>query len=131
MASEAQPERWEGFPPADMAKAWEKAYPGSAEKMFVEAIRSVRDQRRLAWAQVCVEGLSTLFAGGTVVLFVWLARYFVDHGAPVEGAVVVGAGLAALVGVFLGRRAATTRGSGKAGFHDVASSGETSTASGA
>jgi hypothetical protein len=39
----------------------------------------------------------------TVVLFVWLAKYYADHHAATQGAAIIGA-LAAVVTAFIGGR---------------------------
>jgi hypothetical protein len=105
VAGETQPGWWVKLPTAEKARAWESQYPGAAQLMLNEALKNVRHERRLGWAQVFIQLLTVLFAGGSVVLFVWLAKYFVDHGAPTQGAAIVGTGLAALVGTFVGREA--------------------------
>jgi hypothetical protein len=69
------------LPPAEKARIWEKAAPGSAAKILEQTDRQVRHMRRMARAKLW---LSTFTAAGalvTVVLFVWLAKYYVDHGA--------------------------------------------------
>lgn len=59
--------------------------------------------RRLAWAKIVLTGLGIICGFATVVLFVWLARYYVNDHAPVEGATIIGS-LAAVVAVFVGGR---------------------------
>jgi hypothetical protein len=63
----------------------------------------------MATAQVGVRVLLILCAFSSVVLFVWLATYFVNHHAATQGAVIVGTGLASLVGAFLGKDAIAKR----------------------
>lgn len=100
---------WAGLPPHEQAAAWEKRVPGSARIMFDEVQRLNRHKRRIAVAQIGVQVFLIVCAFSSVVLFVWLATYFVNHHAPTQGAVVVGTGLASLVGVFLGKGAISKR----------------------
>lgn len=72
--------------------------------MFRLQVVHVRHRRRLAWAQICIQVLRLVFAAGATALLVWLAKYYVDRGAPTQGAGIVGAGLAAVVAAFLGDR---------------------------
>ena len=94
---------WSELPPLSQAKAWEKELPGSAKIVFEEVQRTARHKRRIAIAEVAARILLIVCAFSSVVLFAWLATYFVNHNAPTQGAVVVGAGLASLVGAFLGK----------------------------
>lgn len=100
---------WSELPPDEQASAWEKSVPGSAKIMFEEVQRKARHNRRMAVAQIAVRVLLIICAFSSVVLFVWLATYFVSHHAPTQGAAVVGVGLASLVGTFLGRDAISKR----------------------
>ena len=59
--------------------------------------------RRIAWAKVGLTVLGIACGFVTVLLFVWLARYYADHHAPAEGATIIGS-LAAIVAVFVGGR---------------------------
>ena len=100
---------WSELPPDAQAAAWEEKVPGSARLMFEEVQRKARHARRMAVALVCLRVLLILCAFGSVVLFVWLATYFVNHDDPTQGAAIVGAGLATLVGAFLGQDAISRR----------------------
>lgn len=102
-------EVWSGLPPREQAAAWEKQVPGSARIMLEEVRRLNRHKRRIAVAQIGVQVLLIVCAFSSVILFVWLATYFVNHHAPTQGAIVVGAGLVSLVGAFLGRGAISKR----------------------
>jgi len=109
MASNAESSPWGAIPAAKMAQAWEKVVPNSAERILDEALKNVARERRLAWAQVALQGLTLLLVGGSVASFVWLAKYYVDHGAPTQGATIVCTGLVALVGALLGRKVVADR----------------------
>lgn len=109
MGSEAGARSWEELPAADMASAWEKLVPNSAERILAEALRNVARERRLAWAQVTIQAFTLLIVGGSVAAFIWLAKYYVDRDAPTQGAAIVCTGLVALVGALLGRQAVARR----------------------
>lgn len=108
-ASDAPQSWWAQLPPAEKAKAWEKVCPGSASVIIDEVVKRARHERRLAVAQIALQCIRLLFAGASVVLFAWLAKYFVDHGAATQGAGILVAGLVALVGAFLGQKAITEK----------------------
>jgi hypothetical protein len=106
---------YEGLPAAEKVQAWEAVQQGAAQ-ILLEEFRSARKhQRRLTWFREALSLLRIIFAFASVVLFVWLARYFVDQNAPTQGAALVGAGLAALVTAFLGQQIVAERGSRSSG----------------
>jgi len=87
---------------AEKAKEWESVAPGTATRLIDEFAATRKHKRRLAWSHEVLEILKLICAFGCVALFVWLAKYFVDHDAATQGAAIVGVGLAALVTAFLG-----------------------------
>jgi hypothetical protein len=99
---------WAELPPAEKARIWEKVAPGSAANILEQTGRQVRHVRRMAWARLWLSFFTAAGALTTVVLFVWLAKYYVDHGAPTQGAAIIGA-LAAVVTAFVGGRILTGR----------------------
>jgi hypothetical protein len=113
MASEASSDAWEALPTPKMAAAWEKVIPNSAERILEEALRNVSSERRLAWAQVCIQAATLLLIAGSVAAFVLLAKYYADRGAPTQGAAIVCTGLVALVGALLGRHVVSRREDGQ------------------
>jgi hypothetical protein len=94
---------WAELPPVEKAKLWEKVAPGSSTKILDQTYRQVRHVRRLAWARLALSAFTVASALTTVILFVWLAKYYVDHGAATQGAAIIGA-LAAVVTAFIGGR---------------------------
>jgi cyanate permease len=116
MTSEADPAEvtvvepvwWAELPPVEKARIWEKVAPGSAAKILEQTDRQVQHVRRMAWARLCLSVFTAASALATVVLFVWLAKYYVDHGAPTQGAAIIGA-LAAVVTAFVGGRILSDR----------------------
>lgn len=108
-APRGESQLWSGLPAEAKVREWENVVPGSAAILLKETRKQVRHMRRLAMAQVLVQLFPGICALASVVLFVWLARYFVNHNAPNQGAAVVGAGLVSLVATFLGRKAISER----------------------
>jgi hypothetical protein len=98
------PSWWAELPAIEKAKLWEKVAPGSASRMLDQTDRQVQHMRRLAWAKIAVSVLTILCAFASVVLFVWLATYYINRGAPTQGATIIAA-LAAVVAAFVGGRA--------------------------
>jgi cyanate permease len=92
---------WAELSPVEKARYWEKVAPGTAAKILDQTNQQVRHLRRLAWARLTLSAFTVVSALATVVLFVWLAKYYVDHGAGTQGAAIIGA-LAAVVTAFIG-----------------------------
>jgi hypothetical protein len=62
-----------------------------------------RHIRMLAWGQLALSGFKVFSALATVILFVWLAKYYADRNDATQGAAIIGA-LAAVVAAFIGSR---------------------------
>jgi cyanate permease len=117
MASETDPapvaSLWAALPPPEKARYWNKAVPGSAARIVEQTEQQVKHVRRMAWARLGLRVFTVASALAAVILFVWLAKYYADHGAPTQGAAIIGA-LAAVVTAIIGGRALTgKRGSGE------------------
>jgi hypothetical protein len=95
---------WAELPPVERARLWEKVAPGTAARILDQTDRQVRHARRLAWAKIALSAFSVTAALATVILFVWLAKYYADHNAATQGAAIIGA-LAAVVTAFISGRA--------------------------
>lgn len=95
---------WAELPPVERARLWEKVAPGTAGRILDQTDRQVRHARRLAWAKIALSAFTVASALVTVILFVWLAKYYADHNAATQGAAIIGA-LAAVVTAFIGGRA--------------------------
>jgi uncharacterized membrane protein len=94
---------WAELPPVEKARLWEKVAPGTAGRILDQTERQVRHARRLAWANIALSGFKVASAFATVILFVWLAKYYADHHDATQGAAIIGA-LAAVVTAFIGGR---------------------------
>jgi hypothetical protein len=113
---------WAELPPVEKARIWEKVAPGTAAKILEQTDRQVRHVRRLAWAQLALAAFKVFSALATVILFVWLAKYYADHNAATQGAAIIGA-LAAVVAAFIGGQVLSeTR---KSGDKNASPGGET------
>lgn len=89
--------------PVERARLWEKVAPGTAARILDQTDRQVRHARRQAWAKIALSAFTVASALVTVILFVWLAKYYADHNAATQGAAIIGA-LAAVVAAFIGGR---------------------------
>jgi cyanate permease len=69
-----------------------------------EIEREEKHRRRTEWAEPCTRVFGQLCAFGTVIVLAFLARYFVDHGAPTQGASIIITGAVSIVTVFLTNR---------------------------
>lgn len=99
----ASPTWWAELPAAEKAELWEKVVPGTGARIIDLTNQRVLHMQRLAWAKVGLAGLGIICGFGTVILFVWLARFYAEQHAAVEGATIIGS-LAAVVAVFVGGR---------------------------
>src|ERR1700730_3834459 len=105
---------WAELPAAEKAELWEKVVPGTGARIIDLTNKRVIHMQRLAWAKVGLAGLGIICGFGTVVLFVWLARFYAEQHAAAEGATII-ASLAAVVAVFVGGRIVRdARGAGSA-----------------
>jgi len=104
---------WAELPPVERARLWEKVAPGTAARILDQTDRQVRHARRLAWAKIGLSAFTVASALVTVILFVWLAKYYADHNAATQGAAIIGA-LAAVVTAFIGSRVISTKRSAEA-----------------
>ncbi|WP_067793903.1 hypothetical protein [Actinomadura formosensis] len=101
--------RWAELPPADVVEAWERLAPGTFARIMASIEQQEHDRRLqnrheriLDWIDVVFRAVGLLCAISAVVAFVFLARYFVDHGAATQAVGVLG-GAAGIVGVFVAR----------------------------
>jgi hypothetical protein len=84
--------------------AWEKAVPGSAERMLRQVEADYEHRRRMDVIEVRFRVLGVLFAASGITGVFWLAKYLIDHGAAEFGAGVFGASIATFAGLALRRR---------------------------
>jgi hypothetical protein len=98
----AIPARMVAMPTADEAKLWEKACPGSFNRIMCEIETAERHQRRTEIIELVSRIFGQICGFATVIVMALLARYFVDHGAPSQGAAIIVSGAAAtVVGIFV------------------------------
>jgi hypothetical protein len=95
---------YKALPPVKQAAAWEQVSEGMAKEMWAEACRESRHFRRLEWASIVLQYASLACGFGSVLVLAFLAKFFVDRGAPTQAAGIFGAGAASLVGLFITSR---------------------------
>ncbi|MDX3111116.1 hypothetical protein [Nonomuraea angiospora] len=86
------------------AEAWEKIKPGTLDqvlKLIEDADR--RDNQRY-WAEFWLRIAGTVCGLVFALSLCLLAKYFVDKGAPTQGAALFGVGAASMVTAFLTQR---------------------------
>jgi hypothetical protein len=89
-------------------KALEDTHPGAFELIWEEVTcegvhrRSLEQHRcRMEVAELGSRVFGQLCGLGSVVVLAVLAKYFVDHDAPTQGAAIIGSGAATIVGIFV------------------------------
>lgn len=95
---------WARLPLVEQAEKWNEIVPGSAERMVRQLETELAHRRRLDWIQVCFQGVGALLGAGATVGYLWLAKYYLDHGQGTAGAGILGSGAVAAAGLFVGRR---------------------------
>ncbi|MGW5456210.1 hypothetical protein [Nocardia sp. NPDC003979] len=98
--------RWADLPtPADL-KRWEAIRPGTVDRILTAVEQAERHDQRIRWAELGLRAFGTISGLTTVAIMALTAKHFVDHGAPLEGAGIIGAGSVSIVTAFitLGRR---------------------------
>jgi uncharacterized membrane protein len=96
-------------PTPTQAKQWEELAPGTFNRFMVEIEQEEKHRRCMESADFCSRIFGQVCAFGTVVVFAFLARYFVDHGAATQGASIIITGAVSIVTVFLTNRLARRR----------------------
>jgi hypothetical protein len=91
------------MPTAAQARQWEQACPGSFERIMREIETEERHRRRTELIELVSRIFGQVCAFGTVLVLVWLARYFADRGAPTQGAAIIVSGAVSLVAIFVGK----------------------------
>ncbi|MFI0742344.1 hypothetical protein ACH4PU_30360 [Streptomyces sp. NPDC021100] len=104
------------LPGADQAAVWERVVPGAGdrvlqlvEKDFERETEKHRQwcldrahERRMDLANLALRATGMVVGSGGVAGYLWVAKYFVDHGAAIPAAGMLGGGVAALAAAFLG-----------------------------
>lgn len=101
--------RWTDLPAADQARTWEQVSPGTFERIMAGVERAERHDRLMDWADLVLRLLGLASGFGAVAILGWTAMHFADQGAPTQGATIVGAGAASIIGAFLTVRRSRTR----------------------
>jgi uncharacterized membrane protein len=97
------------LPTPVQAKQWEEIAPGTFARLMAEVEREENHRRRMERAELRSRVLAQVCAFGTVMVLALLARYFVDHDAPTQGAAIIVTGAVSIVAVFLTGRLARRR----------------------
>jgi hypothetical protein len=96
---------WAKLPVVEQAERWEQLVPGTAERMIREVELGFAHERKMAWTQMVLQTLGAVLGSGTVLGYIWLAKYYLDHGEATAGAGILGTGAVAAAGVFVGWKA--------------------------
>lgn len=102
-------ELWQALPTPQKIEAYEKAYPGTTERMLRLAETRIQDSWRVARAQILMNAFGHVCAFASVIVLAFVAKYFVDAHAPAEGAAIVVTGAVSIVGIFVTGRVVKAR----------------------
>jgi uncharacterized membrane protein len=97
------------LPTPTQAKQWEELLPGTFARLMAEIEREEKHRRRVESAELCSRIFGQVCAFGALIVLVFLAGYFVDHGAATQGAAIIVTGAVSIVAVFLTNRLAPPR----------------------
>lgn len=100
---------WADLPTPEQAKKWEEVAPGTFNRIMTEIERRQRHLRRMDMADFVVWIFARLCGLTGVIVLAILAKYFVDKGAPTQGATIVTAGAVSIAAIFVTGRLAQPR----------------------
>ncbi|MFE7267678.1 hypothetical protein ACFU9B_37565 [Streptomyces sp. NPDC057592] len=117
------PTPYSALPAAGQAEEWERAVPGAGERIlriveqdFERQAEKHRQwcldrihERRLDTVNLVLRATGLIVGSGGVAGYLWVAKYFVDHGAAVPAAGMLGGGVAALAAAFVGNSKRNSR----------------------
>lgn len=107
---------YSAVPAADQAEIWERVVEGAGERMLRLVEQDFEHQaekhrqwcldraheRRMDLANLALRATGVIVGSGGVAGYLWVAKYFVDHGAALPAAGMLGGGVAALAAAFFG-----------------------------
>ncbi|MFF4506904.1 DUF2335 domain-containing protein [Streptomyces sp. NPDC001401] len=92
----SEPSRsWGDLPPAEQGAIWNETVPGSAERMIRQIEAEYEHRRRMDRIDVWFRAAGVATAAAGIAGFMWIAKYFVDHGAAAAAAGLLGSGVIA------------------------------------
>ena len=94
---------WHDLPVNEQVASWERAVPGSAERMLRQIEADYEHRRWLDRVEVRFRIVGAVVAATGIVGVFWLTKYLVDHHAQAYAAGVFGASIAAFAGLILRR----------------------------
>jgi hypothetical protein len=97
----------------DRLAAWEKKAPGTAGELIQLLKAERRHAHRLAWAHWAKQVLGVTLGFGCVQTMALLAWHYADLGAPINGAIVMSAGTASIVAIFVTGKYVSPGGDGR------------------
>ncbi|MGX1851152.1 hypothetical protein [Streptomyces sp. NPDC055299] len=87
----------------EQAERWERVVPGAGERILRLVERDFEQQglnqihqRRMDLANLVLRATGAVVGSGAVAGYLWVAKYFVDHGAAVPAAGMLAGGVAAI-----------------------------------
>ena len=89
------------LPTPVQAQQWEQVAPGTFKTIMDEICREERHRQRMEAGELCSRFFGQLCAFGSVAVLAVLAKYFVDHDAPTQGASIIATGAVSIVAVFV------------------------------
>lgn len=94
---------WRDLPVKEQIAAWERAVPGSAERILRQVEADYEHRREMDRIEVRFRVFGAVLASTCCIGILWAMKYLVDHHAAVAGAGLLGTGIAGLVGMIMRR----------------------------
>jgi len=98
---------WAAMPTPGKLEAYERAAPGTAERMLALLEAQQLHTQRIELDALRIRRLGHLLAFLSVLVLAGVASYFVNRGAPTQGAAVIVTGAVAVTGIFVTGRVAS------------------------
>lgn len=98
---------WSAMPTPAKLEAYERAAPGTAERMLALLEARQLHAQRIELDALRIRRLGNLLAFLSVLVLAAVASYFVSEGAPTQGAAVIVTGAVAVTGIFVTGRVAS------------------------
>lgn len=92
------------MPTPAQAKQWEEVQPGTFDRIMSQIDKDEGHRRRLDLLEFGSKVFGQVCGLCTVAILALLAKYFVDQGAPTQGASIIITGAVGIVTIFVTNR---------------------------
>lgn len=94
-------QEWQSLKVWDRVAELEKGSPDTADKLIAILVAERKHVHRLEWAHWTRQMVGVVLGFGCVLTMAWLAWHYANLGSPLNGAIVMSAGTASIVAIFV------------------------------